>query len=125
MRATDISRTRIQDRLAEAFTRQADWRAQKAAEYPEDARNARSAERLTEVAAWIRELPDTDDRILVLDGLDHGPSDLYVFGDGARVLVERFGFHDEGVDFDGFLTRLLEAETATAAEFQADELGRE
>src|SRR5690242_8105898 len=48
------------DHLAELLDSAAGWRAEKAADYPEDDRNQRSADALALAASFVRQLPEAD-----------------------------------------------------------------
>jgi hypothetical protein len=58
----------VKDTLAQDFAVNAEWRDQKADEYPGHTRNARAAEGLRGLAEYVRSLPETDpaggDRVL-------------------------------------------------------------
>jgi hypothetical protein len=64
MTTEDLSHVRTS--LAEDFERQADWRLDKAAEYPDEG-NERAAEGLRALAAYVRMLPDDDPRLRAID----------------------------------------------------------
>ena len=90
---------------------QAAWRDQKAAEYPDDTRNNRSAEGLRMLAAHVRQLPPGDERVRDLfarccTDLGGHPLDVFLAGDLVGYAVARFRFHDPNDDCDAFLTSL-------------------
>ena len=89
-----------------------DWRELKAAEYPDDDRNASCAADLRELADFVRSLPDDDervDRLVCLCTRDDQGNDLGVFvpGDELDYCVSRFGFHNPSEDPDRFLSQLV------------------
>jgi hypothetical protein len=98
---------------------QAAWRYEKATEYPDDARNKRSAHGLRELAAYVRGLPSNDERIIELgtigvrDGLFSPP---VVGGPDASHAISRFRFNNPLDDCDQFLTDLIPQVRADAIE---------
>ena len=105
--------TALQEVIAEGIENQVNWRQQKAVEYPDDWRNAAAAQGLSELADYVRGLPDTDSRLhelttlCVVDG---------VFSAGPDVSRElsRFRFDFPGEDCDQFLTALVRTATQEA-----------
>ena len=49
--------------FADFLREQAEWRRARADEWPEDPRNRRSAEALSELASWVMRLPNGDERL--------------------------------------------------------------
>ena len=99
------------DELLERVYAKAEWRWRKAAEYPADARNERSARSLNALADHIRQLPDDDGNLRALLVL-LATEDESV-GPVADYMLSRCGF-DEPVapeNFDSFLADLV-SETA-------------
>jgi len=95
----------VKETLAEEFLRQAEWRDQKAGEYPDDPRNARAAEGLRGLAEYVRNLPDDDPRLRRLAEAWSSPDPV----DGAaQLLLDKYGFgpgsHLGPSDHDSFLT---------------------
>ncbi len=97
----------VRDTLAQEFERQAEWRDQKAEEYPDpdDARNARAAEGLRGLAEYVRNLPYDDPRLRRLAEVWSSPDP----DDGAaHLLLDKYGFgpgsHLGPPDHDSFLT---------------------
>jgi hypothetical protein len=94
---------------------QAQWRAEKAAEYPDDPRNANAAEALGALAGWLKARPSSR-----LTRLDDALARLYADDDTASSFVPgitdrlgRFGFtlvplHARGLAFETFLTTLTD-----------------
>jgi hypothetical protein len=96
--------------LAEYLEGQAAWRAGKAEEYPDDDRNARSASRIGDLAAYVRALPTDDDRIHALWAI-YGLEGRVSAGEEFGRAVSRLEFHHgPTTDLDGFLTSLVARE---------------
>jgi hypothetical protein len=106
-RELKISRKRIQQHVANYFRDLSDWRRSRADEYPEDPRNAQSAEGLNELAEYVLRLPPSDERLVELTALGTSGG---VFrprpGAPAATAVARFRFDDPNEPCDGFLTTL-------------------
>jgi hypothetical protein len=112
------------DAIVEYLRGQASWRAWKAEEYPEDARNARSAEHLTALAEYVQQLPDNDENLRKLEVAVVDAVDVWMPGERAAWLVSRFGF-DAPVpveDFGEFLAELAETEIGDIAKTGIEEL---
>jgi hypothetical protein len=107
----------IRTMLAECLRGQAAWREGKAAEYPDDRRNAASADALRRLAEHVEALPEGDANLAVLSAL-HEPYHLDVFspGEEASYMLGRFGFDGAPGDFDHFLGQLVEAEAGDSVE---------
>ena len=115
------------DHLVTSTEGTADWRARKAEEYPEDARNRRSTHALEKLAANLKALPADHSKIralwrlqfgLVGPGEASGEDKSFNLTEILSEELRQYGFHseDDG-DPEVFLSGLL-----TAFE---DELGRE
>ncbi|MFZ0118113.1 MAG: hypothetical protein WAL99_01415 [Pseudonocardiaceae bacterium] len=80
--------------LADYLREQARWREIKAEEYPEDARNARSARALLDAAEYVAQLPDDDQRLVRLDRACRY-TELGIFAGGEEVghVVRLHHFH--------------------------------
>jgi hypothetical protein len=93
--------------LAEYVFGQAKWREDKAAQYPEDERNARSAKGLFELDRYIRALPEGDARLMAAEAeywsLD---DDVLSPGQTTANLVSRFRFNVPMETCDALLRRL-------------------
>jgi hypothetical protein len=79
--------------FAEFLRDQSEWRRARAREWPEDPRNARSADALVALAGWVMALPEADPRLQQLAA--HQPDDAPVFlvgSDAAALLAGRYGF---------------------------------
>lgn len=90
----------------------ATWRAEKAAEYPDDARNAQAAEGLTKLARWLRMLPEDHLRLVRLAQVE-GPihigsdeMDTTLIESRARV-ISRFRFDDPQQAYSAVLDELI------------------
>jgi hypothetical protein len=84
-----------QEALAEYLASKAHWRARKADEYPEDARNKRSAEALAALETHVRGLPDDDEQILALGanwGVVDGTVGIFAPSEEADRFIGRLGF---------------------------------
>lgn len=84
--------------VEQALHAQARFRATKVEEYPEDSRNARSADRLQQLGTYIARLPASDPRlddlaVLVSDGVAS-------FSPELAQHVSRVGFDREDLDLD-------------------------
>ncbi len=117
-------KTQFQEMLADVLDAQARWRDLKAEEYPEDARNERSALALTGAAAELRAIQPGDSASSYLAELaplvfidDDFASVL--LGENAARVVNSYGFH-AWPD----LTELLRQLVSAAREDEA-ELARE
>ena len=85
----------VKDTLAQNFEMQAEWRDEKAEEWPEDVRNGRAAEGLRGLAEYVRHLPYDDPRLRHLARVwfsskpDEGAAQLlldsYGFGPGSHL----------------------------------------
>jgi len=105
--------------LAEHLRNQAAWRAGKADEYPEDARNARSAAALEALAEHVERLPDTDANLRLLAAVHESyASDVFSPSEEGAALISRFGFDQEEPRdrFEQFLSQLASADTIEAVE---------
>jgi len=111
--------------LAEYLRNQARWRAEKADEYPDDDRNARSAAALTALATHVEALPESDESLLSLTAMHEmqgGHIDVYSPSEMGNHVISRFGFDrvrfgrgDSTPDFDDFLSYLASVEAEEVA----------
>ena len=110
----------------------AEWRAQKAEQYPEDKRNLRSSEALTKLADNLRALSGNDENVVAYEA---AVARLSKDDDGVRRVVEHesafigrygFGYPQDGdpADFLAVLTEQYQ-EWVTEAEESAAEEERE
>jgi hypothetical protein len=96
-----------QQAIAAYLNTQADWRSQKAVEYPEDPRNLRCAEGLRELASYVLSLDPSDERIMEMTTLGVREGVFSPFHESAAYAVARFRFHRRDEDCGAFLTSLL------------------
>jgi hypothetical protein len=92
--------------LAQNLEMEAEWRDEKAEEWPEDVRNARAAEGLRGLAEYVRHLPYDDPRLRHIAQVRFSPNP----DEGAaQRLLDEYGFgpgsHLGPPDHDSFLTR--------------------
>ena len=87
----------MKKQLVEQIERQAEWREQRAVEYPDDDRNGQSAASLRRLAKQLGEFPTTDPRWRRLLNCYYGNSD-----DARCTIIEAesealrlYGFHEE------------------------------
>jgi hypothetical protein len=112
---------------------QAEWRSQKAAEYPEDERNARAAAALERLSAWFRALPEDDPVVVKIVGalnkLYGGDVDAGSFQPSVTELLGRFRFDNhpaaqtdaENREFIEYLASETEAYIRHAADVAAED----
>ncbi len=80
---------------------QADWRDAKALEYPDDARNERSAEALRRFADYIDRLDEASLELATLWSLHNGLTEFFSPNtEMGRVTFSRLGFTSEVADDD-------------------------
>jgi hypothetical protein len=91
----------------------ADWRAEKAEQYPDDNRNMRSSRALAKLAERLRTLPDNDDNVVAYEAIMGRLADLD--DDLTRVTeheshyIGRYGFdYPQDGDPASFLSDLIE-----------------
>ena len=110
-----MSSARFRGSLADFCESTAAWRRRKAEEYDRDERNLRTATALEELAAHVRSLPVSDDRLVELHRLAASGDD---FQPDQRVLYElgRFRFHHPEAGLDAFLDTLVDLATADRSE---------
>ena len=100
---------------------QAEWRSWKAAERPEEHRNAHSAEQLLDLAEHVALLPVEDERLRMLTMVHPGDAGVLRPGAEAARLAGRYGFERE--EHAGTWLRLF-VETAVSATVEAVDVGR-
>jgi hypothetical protein len=103
----------VKEQLVIHLRTQADWRAEKTAEDPDD---APSIERLHALADYVEDLPSDDPHLRALQAI-HESYGLDVFspGEGGRRLISQYGFHDDETP-EVFLEQLVTAESADAVD---------
>jgi hypothetical protein len=111
----------VKEQLVIHLRTQADWRAEKTAEHPDD---APSIERLHGLADYVEGLPSGDPNLRALQAI-HESYGLDVFspGEKGRRLIAEYGFEDEE-NPEAFLQRLVTAESAAAVDRDHGEGGR-
>ena len=78
---TRDEREDIRDCIADRLENQAEWRDVIAKEHPDDERNVNAAEAMRACAAYVRDLPDDDYRLVELDSLSQGTSPFMFDGE--------------------------------------------
>lgn len=101
--------------MAEYLRQIAAWRRSRAEEYDRDERNLVAAAGLEELAAYILDLPEDDERLRILNevAVTH---DEFTPGQQTSYEVGRFRFHYAETSLDGFLTHLGEIAIADSNE---------
>jgi hypothetical protein len=107
----------VKEQLVVHLRTQADWRAEKTAEHPDD---APSIERLHALADYVDELPTSNPHLRALQAI-HESYGLGVFspGEEGRRLIAQYGFQDEETP-EAFLEQLV-AESASAVDRDHEE----
>ena len=88
------------------------WRQVESVAYPQDYRNQRCADGLYKLAAFVRRLPDDDERIrdlLMLCATDRGggPLDIFMPGQMVEDAVQRFRFDRPDENCEQFITEMI------------------
>lgn len=110
-------------KLVEYLLEQATWREEKAAEYPEDQRNAASARALQAAASDVDSRTEDDLRLVQLDTLQRAyRMDVFSPGEDSRRLIARFGFDSDGGSVNGLLDSVIELEVKASTENVDDEI---
>jgi hypothetical protein len=101
--------------MADYLQQIADWRRRRAEEYDRDERNLVVAAGLEELAAYILELPDDDERMEILGqvAITH---DMFTPGQQTSYEIGRFRFHHADTSLDGFLTHITRLAIADSEE---------
>lgn len=107
-----VSSSYLQD-LIERIESSADWRAQKAEQYPDDNRNLRSSQALTKLAERLSALPGNDENVVayeaVMGRLVDAEDDLHKVVEHENHYIGRYGFeYPQNGDPAGFLAGLTE-----------------
>lgn len=97
----ETTRDDIRECIADRLDGQAEWRDEVAKEHPDDERNVSAAEAMRACAAYVRDLPADDPRLVELDSVSLGMSPFMFrgrigaidFEDESR-LWGQIGFHD-------------------------------
>lgn len=111
--------------LSNYLSERAGWREEKAEQYPEDGRKARSAAALHSLAAYVDSAElNARTAIWFLGILEY--EGKMNFGQEGRRLVGRYGFDHKVIDstrHDAFLAELQQVAASDAYEFAATEIG--
>jgi hypothetical protein len=101
------------DALLTSVDGSAEWRADKAIQYPDDKRNIRSSESLAKLSKRLHDLPYQDPKLrtyseLIARGLDAGV-DFARYGEFQNTYIGRYGFdYPADGDPDSFMDGLVE-----------------
>ena len=111
----------VKEQLVIHLRTQADWRAEKTADHPDD---APSIERLHALADYVEKLPSRDPNLRAIQAI-HESYGLDVFspGEEGRRLIAEYGLQDED-DPEAFLEKLVAAESGDAVDRDHEEGGR-
>ncbi len=103
---------------------QADWRDRKAAEHAEDARNARSAAAIRELAGYVESLPVDDANLAALAAVqERYDLDVFAPGEEAAWMISRLGFDAPFAEAERFMAALVTAEVGDTVGLEHDEGG--
>jgi hypothetical protein len=96
------------DELAEEFARQAEWRSEKAEQYPDDERNAEAAAIFDRLAGSVKDCPKevVDAALELFDDLDD--SEVW------QERLKRVGFHEWPDTAEAFLRSFIAERSGTA-----------
>lgn len=92
------------------------FRAQKAEQYPEDERNARSRDGYRELHLYVANLPLSDERLQNLAMVHPDWLDVVSPGPESDRLGSKFRFHDSQEDPDQWVTTIVDAIVEEAVE---------
>jgi len=115
-RGPDRLRQPISGIIAEGIADQADWRREKAGEYPDDPRNLNAADAIVGLADYVRQLPEGDTRLQKLAEFAV-VDDVFAPGQELSRDISRFGFdHDRDTadvtvatkHYDAYLDSMVE-----------------
>lgn len=101
--------------MVEYLLQVAAWRRRRAEEYDRDARNLVAAAGLEELAEYIANLPDDDERLAILNEVAV-TQDEFTPGQQASYELGRFRFHYAETTLDGFLNNIVELAIADSKE---------
>jgi len=89
----------------------AQWRVKRAAQHPDDVRDARSAEALGRAARDVAALPDEDPGLLRLAEFYAAASDAAIarYLDAQNRIMSKHGYESEDATTEGLLAALVEA----------------
>jgi len=107
----ETTRDDIRECIADRLDGNAEWRESVAERYPDDQRNAKAAHAMRACAAYVRELPADDPRLVELDSMSWGYTpfmfDREVDLEEENQLWGRIGF-DDSCDASDHLDMILE-----------------
>jgi hypothetical protein len=92
--------------FADFLRGQAEWRAARAHEWPEDPRNRRSSDALCALASWVMALPESDERLRQLAACFTDVDPFLPVGDDLAQFAARYGFSFPA-DPDHFMTSFV------------------
>jgi hypothetical protein len=101
----------VRQMIADYLRNVADWRRQRYQDDLRDARNLRSASALDSLAAYIRALPEDDERVQELARLAV-EGNTFVPGQQTAYEIGRFHFFSEESSLDAFLMWMVELSRA-------------
>jgi hypothetical protein len=93
---------------------QAEWRAARALEWPEDPRNQRSSDALRALASWVMALPENDERLEKLASCFTDEAPFLPVGDDLAHFAARYGFSfpaDPDRFMNAFVTLMVEIDS--------------
>lgn len=111
----------VKQAIANYVIGQSDFRSEKSMQYPDDARNHRSASALRGLAERILSLPDDDERLVAIADFDDymvSKTDNWSPRLAAAHLVQRYGFDAPEDDHDAAFTETAFAECAATDELE-------
>lgn len=97
--------------MADYFRGVASWRRTRAEDYDRDPRNIRCADGLDELAEFVLNLPDADERVMQLERLAVH-SGVFELEQRAHVAASRFRFHTPESSCDAMLDHIVELHIA-------------
>jgi hypothetical protein len=129
MASRSLTRAELRDQLGGYLENEARWREGKAEEYPDDARNRRSAAGLYELAAEVRAFPEDDPLLITLENLHQATGlDVYELMPAdeatAGVSASKFRFHSPGEPGRTFLARLIDGAEEEVVDVHMGELAK-
>lgn len=101
--------------LSDHLLDQSNWRSLKAEEYPDDQRNERAADALSDAGYAVAEIPDDDPRLVKMDNAHWFDDGLCSPGEHGREVIRGYGFYHAG-NVERLLDDLADAADQDAAE---------
>lgn len=93
--------------IAQYLESVADWRRRRALEEAWEPRHGQAAARLDQLVAYVRSLPEDEERFAVIGKLNRD-GELLIPGPILANAVARFGFYADDVSDDALLSRMAE-----------------